>query len=114
MSSRLRAWLSEELNTRGLSQGELARRCNISQSLISRTLSGDISPSADFCIKVAEALGVSPEYLLRLAEILPPESAVSEDATLQELIEVAKNLSPENRQELLDYARFKYQQQKPN
>ena len=41
-------WLSQELQNRRLSQRELARQSGISQALISQTLSGDVSPSADF------------------------------------------------------------------
>lgn len=76
---------------------------------MSRVVTGDMPPSADFCIKVAQALGESPEKLLRLAGILP---SASEDDTLQELIELARSLPPEDRQQLLDYVRFLYQRRK--
>ena len=110
MSNRLRVWLTQELKVRQLSQRELARQSGVSQTRISQTLSGDIPVSAEFCIKVASALEVSPEYLLRLAEILPSESAVSENATTQEIIELLKNLTPEQQQEALTYIKFLKQQ----
>ena len=108
MSDEFRAWLSHELKQRSWSYRELARRANISNSLISRTLTGDIPPSADFCIKVAQSLSESPEKLLRLARILPSLPS-SEDATLQELWELARNLPPEHRKEALRYIRYLYQ-----
>lgn len=111
MNDELRAWLSQEVDRRGWSYRELARRAGISPALISRTLSGDMHPSADFCIKVAQALDESPEKVLRLAGILHTSPA-SDTSTLQELIELARSLPPEEQEELLKYARYRYQQQK--
>ena len=109
MSNGLKAWLVQELKVRQLSQRELARQSGVSQTRISQTLSGDIPLSADFCIKIAQALEISPEYLLRLAEILPPEVTSSEDATTQEITELLKHLTPEQRQETLNYIKYLYQ-----
>ena len=109
MSDKWKTWLTDELKRLGWSYRELARQANISNALVSRTLSGDMSPSADFCIKVAQALDASPEYLLRLAEILPPETTISEDATTQEITELLKHLAHEQRQEALNYIKYLYQ-----
>jgi transcriptional regulator with XRE-family HTH domain len=106
MSDRLRIWLREELKVRQLPQRELAKKSGISQTRISQTLSGAIPVSAEFCIKVAPVLEVSPEYLLRLAEMLPSESADSENATTQEIIELLKNLTPGQQQEALNFIKF--------
>lgn len=111
MSDELRAWLSRELDQRTWSYRELARRADISNALVSRIMSSDMKASPDFCIKVAQALGETPEKLLRLAGILP-STPTSEDDTLQELIELARSLPPEDREELLKYARFRYQQRR--
>jgi hypothetical protein len=66
---------------------------------------------ADFCVKVAFAFGESPEMVLRLAGILPslPEG---EDPTIHEITELLKILSLENRQDILQYAKFRYQQER--
>lgn len=109
MSDELRAWISEELERRHWSHRELARQSDLSNSLVSKTLSGKMSVSITFCYKVAQALAESPEKLLRLAGILPP---TSEDATLQELIDLARNLPPDQRKEALRYLRFLYQREK--
>lgn len=108
MSEELRAWLSQELERRNWSQRELARRTGFNHSFVSKTLAGDRSPSNEFCLKVAQVLGEAPEKLFRLAGILPPSD---DDPTLVELIELARGLPPEDREELLKYARFRYQQQ---
>lgn len=100
----LRAWLSEELKQRKWSQGELARQAGISRSFVSRVLSGDASPSNNFCYKVAHALGEAPEKVLRLAGILPLAS--EDEQTAQEIAEIIRNLGPDRQRQLLDYARY--------
>lgn len=111
MSESLRLLVTQELDKRGWSYRELARQADISNALVSRVLSGDMPASADFCIKIANTLEVSPETVLRLAGILPPASPASpsDDSTLQELVELARNLPPEQRKEALRYIRYLYQ-----
>ena len=109
MSDRLKTWVGKEVRRLGWSYRELARQAGVSHTLISRTLSGDMPASADFCIKVAQALDESPEKALRLARILPPLSAPENDPTLAEAIETLHNLSPDQRKEALRYIRFLYQ-----
>ena len=109
MSDKLRAWLTEELERLGWSFGELARRAKVSRPLISRTLSGDMPPSADFCIKIAQALGEPPEKVLRLADILPQLPGPEDELTLEEITDTLRNMTPEQRKEALHYIRYLYQ-----
>ena len=109
MSEQLRSWIAEELEKRNWSYRKLAKEIDMSHVLISKVIAGELKPSADFCIKTAYALEEPPEKLLRMAEILPPGPAF-DDVTLQELLDLARNMSPEDQQELLDYARFRYKQ----
>jgi len=111
MSDELRVWLTQELERRKWSQRELARQADISRAFVNRVLSGDISASVNFCYKVAQALNEAPEKVLRLAGILPI-SPTSENDTLQELIELAKNLPQEDQKEVLEYIRFRYHRRK--
>ena len=67
-------------------------------------------PSADFCIKVAHALDEAPEKLLRLAGILP--TALEDDPTLREAIDLLRNLPPTERKDALRFLRFLYQASK--
>jgi hypothetical protein len=48
---------------------------------------------------------------MRLAGILPPQES-SDDSTISELIELARNLPPDERQQALDYIRFLYQKRR--
>lgn len=111
MNDELKVWLTQELDRRKWSQRELARQADISQAFVNRVLSGDASPSVNFCNKVAQALGEAPEKVLRLAGILPTSPA-SQNNILQELIELANSLPVADQEELLKYARFRYQQRK--
>lgn len=111
MSEAFRLWLLQELDRRGWSHRELARQTGFSQSLVSKTLSGERMASANFCTKVAEVLGESPEMVLRLAGILPPAppSVPSDSLTLQKIVELARLLSPDQCEEALRYIRYLYQ-----
>lgn len=111
MSDDLRTWLAETIEQRRWSHRELARQSGLSHSLVSKTLSGEMKASPEFCIKVAEALELSPVLVLVKAGILPPQQP-ADDSIIQELVELARNLPREDRQELLDYARFRYQKRK--
>ena len=108
MSNELGIWLSGQLKQRGWSHSELARRAKVSQAAVSSTISGDRKAGCDFCIKVAKALDESPEKILRLAEILPSVQD-SEDPAFEELIELIRLLSPDQRQDVLKYTKFIYQ-----
>lgn len=114
MSEALKFWLVQALDRRGWSHRELARQSGISQTQISAVIAGERKANADFCIKAALALDESPDYALRLAGILPPAAPAesSDDSILQELVELARNLPPEDRQQILDYVRFIYQKRK--
>jgi transcriptional regulator with XRE-family HTH domain len=103
MSEAFRTWLSEELNRLSWSHRELARRTGLSQSIVSKTLSGERKPSADLCIKAANATGHAPETVLRLAGILPESS---DDSTLTEAMDTLKSLPPDRRKQALDYLRY--------
>lgn len=105
------SWLSDELKKRGWSQREAARRAGLPQSSVSKTISRERNPTSDICIRLAQALDVPPEQVLRLAGILPPLPA-SEDSTLQELIDLTRNLPPEDQKEILEYVQFRYQRRK--
>ena len=109
MTERLRDWVSKELERRGWSYGELARRADVSRPLVSRTLSGDMDASADFCIKIAQALGEAPEKVLRLANILPQLPASEDDPTVREIYDILGNMTPEQRKEALRYIRYLFQ-----
>ena len=71
MESELARHITEVREGRGWSQRELGRRARVSGATISKLESGEAKPTNDTIVKVARALGESPEALLRLAGHLP-------------------------------------------
>ena len=56
--------LSEALNYRGWTAADLSRRSGVSKGLISRYLSGTVTPKQSKVGILANSLGVSPSWLL--------------------------------------------------
>jgi transcriptional regulator with XRE-family HTH domain len=73
-------WLLQEIEKRGLTYSELARRGGTTPARVSQVISGD-RPGWDFCLAVARAFDVPAEKIFRLAGHLPP----SEGETLPDL-----------------------------
>lgn len=91
--------LTTTIEERGWSMRELGRRSGVSISLVSLVLSEQAPATADFCIKVARALGWNKEETLRKAGILdplPPEVAQEEDA-----LRLFRQLDPQLRSAML-------------
>lgn len=109
MSDQFRQWLTSEMEKRRYSQGALARAIGMSRPFITRVLNGERAPSLDFLIKVAQALDVPPEKVLRLAGILPTSPASEDDPTMAEIHDILKNLPPQKRKKALSYLKFLYQ-----
>lgn len=65
-------WLSEQLDERGWTQAELARRAYISQSTLNRIVNGMRQPGPDATQAIAKALGKPPAEVFRHAGLLPP------------------------------------------
>lgn len=64
-------WLVNELEIRGWSQRELARRAGISQTTVSQVIAYQRQPTWDFCAKIARVLDEPLERVFRMAGLLP-------------------------------------------
>ena len=104
-------WLLGELEDRGWNNSELARQAEISQPTVSLVIGGQRQPGPEFCLKVARALKEPPEKVFRLAGIIPTLPGSEDDMKLDELLIVVKRLTPSEREDVLRYARFRYQEQ---
>ena len=82
------SWLAGEMNIRGWSKSELARRADLVPSYISLVMNRQKRPGMGFCLKVAAALGVPHDRPLRLAGYLPPvsEERLSDFAYVAEML----------------------------
>jgi transcriptional regulator with XRE-family HTH domain len=105
-------WLIEELNTRGWNNSELARRANISPSMVSVVISGHSKPGINFCVGVARAFNMSPEQVQRLAGLIPPLPAPDDDPDLREIFDLARQLTRYERKRLARVARLYLEEQR--
>lgn len=103
-------WLLNWLNKKGWNQSELATRAGVTRTAISDVLSGRRNPGPELCLAISRALNLPPETVFRAAGLLPP---VDEDTEYQEeFFHLLSQLSPQERQEILDLLRFKASRQK--
>jgi transcriptional regulator with XRE-family HTH domain len=93
-------WLNTELNARGWSRSELARRGGVSAEAISQAISGKTRPGLKLCRAVAKAFGLSLEEVQRRAGLLPTYGAVP--PRFKELGERLRKLSNSDQQFILD------------
>lgn len=69
-----------------VTQAELATKAAMSQGAISRYLNGKASPKAEELLRIAQALGVTMEYLLTGSGPAPPgASPVADGGTLKQV-----------------------------
>jgi len=102
-------WLLEELNKRGWSRSEAARRGGVSASMFDKVINGHAKPGVDFCRGIARAFKEPPEFVFRKAGLLP--NVPDDDATMRELVDLVCHLSPEDRQDVLEYALWRYRRE---
>lgn len=71
MNDEFIAWLVSEMDTRGWSQSETARRGKISSQMINAVVNRQTGVGVPFCTGIARAFGVPVEEVMRRAGILP-------------------------------------------
>ena len=71
MNESFVTWLLTEMDVRGWTNSELARRANLVPSTISMVVSQQKRPGLEFCVGVAQAFGLPPEDVLRAAGLIP-------------------------------------------
>lgn len=102
-------WLTSELQKRDWTAADLARNARISKGSISNIVSGARQPGKDVCEGIANAFKIPPEIVYRRAGLLPPLSNNSENK--EELLHLFDMMDEDNREDTMDYARMKLQQQ---
>ena len=91
---------------RGMTQAELAARIEIIQSDLCRMEKGEYRVGLDTLFRILEVFGMNiGEFFGEQARV---EEGVSQEA---DLVERFRRLSPEGRTEVLDYVRFKEEQE---
>jgi len=97
-------WLNSELNSRGWTDYELAKRAKISPSVISRARIGSL-PKYAACNSIASAMKIPLETVLRKAGLLPENTSTQSNPEIDELAYLFQQLSAEDRKHILSIAR---------
>lgn len=92
-------WLLGELETRGWSRAELARRAGISAAVVDQIVNGMANPGLKVCQGIARAFNMPLEDTLRLAGILP---SLEDEPTLASRWRRLSALPIAQRQQVLD------------
>lgn len=95
--------LTELMEARGISAYKIWKETGISQSIIGKWKSGEKEPTSEYLQKMADYFGVTTDYLLGNKKS-PADMTI--DEAKKEIYEIAKRLSPENYDRLLDHARL--------
>lgn len=93
--SKLSDFLHTEIEQRGWSKSELARRANISDAQVGDVMNENRNPGLKTCTGLARALDVLPEKIFRLAGLFPPLPASIEEEN--EAMTLFRQLSEEAR-----------------
>lgn len=114
MDDKLITWLNEKLKKKGWSHRELARRVRasgekISGGMISAVAAGDKKAGWDFCKAIAKPLDESPEQVFRMAGLLPQLPSSENGPILNEIVEIVKQLPEEEKEDVRDYAKSRYE-----
>lgn len=81
--------LREHLSSHGISQKWLAEKMNTTTATVSRYVSGDRVPSVESLVDLAQALGVSVDYLLGVEPPAPKNRVAPDIAVLTSCYENA-------------------------
>jgi len=99
-------WLNDELASRSWSYNTLAKRAGLSTSAVHATVTGKNKITWEFCASVSKAFGVPTETVFRKAGLLSP---IPNQEKIKDLNDLAKNMSESDLDEVLFYARCRYQ-----
>lgn len=105
MDTDFSTWLTSKLNERGWTYSELARRSGLTGAAVSAVVTGKRNPGSKLCLGIARALGESPNTVFRLAGLMPLTPPVQ----INEIDNIMQSLPQIEQQEILDYARYRYE-----
>jgi transcriptional regulator with XRE-family HTH domain len=107
-------WLEREMAARNWRPFELANAAGVYQSTLGKILNGERKVGPELAVKLAKALDLPPESVFRKAGLLPrtPGINLDQDLTLQELLAITRQMTADERREVLEYALFRFRKQK--
>jgi transcriptional regulator with XRE-family HTH domain len=103
------SWLTTEIDRRGWTNTETARRAGVVQSTISLTISRKSRPGIELCRGLARAFNIPPEEVYRRAGLLPPLPDEPDHAQERRLYDLYRRLPERVRERVVEYAAFEYE-----
>ena len=97
-------WLQQEREKIGLSQSDLARLSGLNRAVISKVENNVSDPTPETLSTIARALRLPPETVFRIAGLLPPAPAHTEQ--IDELLYLFAQLPESQKPIAVDYIRF--------
>lgn len=96
-------WLRDELERRGWSQSDLARKAGVHRQVINSYINHRRGkPDEDILRRVARAFGYSPETVFRAAGLLPPKPESSE--LTEKIVHLVNQMDDIDKADVLEYA----------
>lgn len=104
-------WLTSELDTRGWSRAEAARRGGISASILDKIISGYSQPGDKTCRGLARAFGLTTEEVMRRAGLIPSRGTTDVRdpelrALMVEIADLVHGMTPAQRRYFIDQVRL--------
>lgn len=93
-------WLKREMDARGLSQSELARRGGFTPTAVSKILSRERLPGVEFCRGVARAFGLSDIQVLAIAGLATDQRLPKYSPIVEAAATMLNELSQEDQEEI--------------
>ena len=103
-------WLQGELDKRGWKHSDLARKSGSLPTYITGLLAGYRLPSPRFCRPIAHALDLPEEVVFRKAGLL--STLPFDSSKYTDWIGLFSQLSEDNQQEMIEFARIKLKRTK--
>jgi transcriptional regulator with XRE-family HTH domain len=98
--------LELELERRGFTQRELARRLDVSPQAVNGWMRGTSQPSWERLVKLEDVLDLPRGELMALLGYRPPPDGDERLVTLEEAIRADEGISPESKRALLRFVRL--------
>jgi transcriptional regulator with XRE-family HTH domain len=105
-------WLVDELERRGWSRSEAARRGNISPSMFDKVINGYAKPGTKFLDGIAQAFDLSQIVVYRKAGLLPQGG--NDQVKFEDWKFLLDQLTPEEEEEMRQIAIMKIERHKKN
>ena len=98
-------WLWNELDRRSWSQAQLARKAEVTRSVINSVLNRKSFPGVEVCRGIAYAFSLPPEEVFRKAGLLP-DLKETKGLAIRTLAKIMEKLTDEQQEEIINYAEY--------